>query len=236
MASEEAIEHLRGEKYAAADPGAARRLLLDSTTTAVALLPACKQIIGDFLSWEPESIWRELEHHKIELPEENRVKLQAAITLHLVPSFYWDGIVFENTVHAFDNEIPNPEALEEAPVTAVAWAVKEAAWVRQWLGDPPLKFEHESVAYTAIVLEREGFLVAPEQLAFAQDLLEKRNRNHTELVETVREQWQALDKSKLNSHIFRETPEGVQLARLAMVELHIQDREKTTEKDLEALA
>lgn len=236
MTSEAAIEHLRGEKYAAADRGAARRLLLNPTTTAVALLPACKQIVGDFLSWEPESIWRELEHHQIELSEENRVKLQAAITLHLVPSFYWDGIVFENTVHAFDNEIPNPEALEEAPVTAVAWAVKEAAWVRQWLGDPPLEFEHESRAYTAVVLEREGFLVAPNQLAFAQSGLEKRNRNHTELVETVQKQWLTLDKSRLDSYTFEETPEGVQLARLAMVKLHVQEREKAAEEDLKALA
>ena len=231
-----AIEHLRREKYAAADPGAARRLLLNPQTTAVTLLPACKQIVGNFLSWEPESIWRELEHHQIVLPEENRVKLQAALTLHLVPSFYWDGMVFENTVHAFDNETPNPEALEEAPVTAIAWAVKEAAWVRQWLGDQQLTFESEPCAYTAVILHREGFLVPPKQLAFAHDCLKRMTRNHVELVEDVEKAWKALDKTKLDSHAFPETPEGVQLARLAMVELHIQDREKTTKADLDALA
>ena len=142
MISPDDIDRLR-EKTASADPGAAKRLLQAPETAAVALLPACKRLLGDMLTWEAESIWLELERRGLDVPVNNRVKLQAALTLHFVPSFYWDGIVFGNTAIAFDNEVPNPEALEEASAAQLAWAVKEAAWVKAWLGDPTLTFDHE---------------------------------------------------------------------------------------------
>jgi hypothetical protein len=235
MIVDQDIECLQGEKYAAADPEAPIRLLQNPKTAAVALLPACKAIAGNFLAWEPESIWQELTHRGIDLPDENRVKILAAMTLHLVPSFYWDGIVYEKTALAFDHDVPNPEALEEASVRALAWAVKEAAWIRRWLLDAPFIFESEPCVYTAVVLQREGFLVAPTQLVFAQSCLDRLSQDNAELTREVKKRWKALDKEQLEGHAFQETPEDVQLARLASVELHVRDQEKAAKADLKAL-
>jgi len=234
MISTEDIEALR-TKVGAADPGAAKRLLQIPTTAAIALLVACKQLLSTVLMWEPESLWLELDRRGIDVPVENRVKFQAAHALHFVPSFFWDGIVFEKTAIAFDHEIPNPEALEEATVAQVAWAVKEAAWIRSWFDDPPLALDHESSAYTAVILHREGFIVAPDQLQFAQLALEQMNTGSRDLVKIVQDRWEALDKSRLDVHAFQETQEDVQLARLATIEWHVKDRETRTSADLAAL-
>jgi hypothetical protein len=228
------IARLR-EKTAAADPGAAKRLLQTPATAAVALLPACKQLLGEVLTWEPETLWVELQRRGIDVPNENRVKIQAALTLRFVPSFYWDGIVYEKTALAFDGEIPNPDALEEATAAQLAWAVKEAAWIRAWLDDPTLDFDHEPCAYTAVVLRREGFVVTPDQLQFAQGQLNRMNLGDIDLVKTVQDRWKALDKTRLDVHAFQETQADVQLARLAAVELHIRDRDSRASADLAAL-
>src|SRR6266542_3699820 len=108
-------------KQAAVDPGAARRLLTTPTTSALALLAAAQSLLGEFIAWEPETLWLELERRGLEVPVPNRAKLQAALALVLVPSFYWDAVVFEKTALAFDHIVPNPDALEEASSAPLAW-------------------------------------------------------------------------------------------------------------------
>ena len=129
-------------KQAAIAPGAARRLLTTPTTSALALLAAAQSLLGEFIAWEPETLWLELERRGLEVPVPNRAKLQAALALVLVPSFYWDAVVFEKTALAFDHVVPNPGALEEATPAQLAWAAKEAARIVAHHGDPPREFAH----------------------------------------------------------------------------------------------
>ncbi len=220
----------------AAAPEAARRLLSIESTSAVALLAAAEVFLGgEFLLWEPETVWLELQHRGVSILPVGRAKLEAVRALLLVPSFYWDAIVFEKTALAFDGHVPNPDALEEATVAQLAWAVKEAAWVATHVGEAAKAFEHEPAAYSAVVMHRDGFILAPEQLAFAQDLLDNVNETDNALKTEVREKWAALDKSTMDVHAFDESFAGVQLARLAAVELHVREREDRAAADLAAL-
>lgn len=210
---------------------AAKTLLRDAGTSAVALMVAAHTLLGDFLAWEPESVWMEMQHQGIDIPVENRAKLMAAIALRLVPSFYWDAVVFEKTALAFDDAPPNPDILEEASPARLAWAVEEAAWIIRVAKDASWEFGHEPRAYAGVVLARAGFVLAPAQLAFAQSALD-RERFHGHLLEETRERWAAVDKARLADLVLHETPVDVQIARLAAVELHVRARRERAERDL----
>lgn len=235
---ENQLQRLNGRtKEATAPLGAAKRLLTTEGTAAIALMAAAKDTLGEFHRWEPESVWLSFERQGITVPLNNWVKLQAALTLSFMPSFYWDGLVFEKTSLAFDGVIPNPATLEEATAAQLAWGVKEAEWIiSQDPGNWTRDFEHEPRAYTAVVLHRSGYIVAPTQLVFGQHQLDEMNQYADgDLRHAIREKWVALDKTKMNIHAFTESPVDVQLARLAAVELHVQDREARAATDLAAL-
>jgi hypothetical protein len=209
--------------------GAAQDLLRDAGTSAVALVAAAESLIGDgFLLWEPDTIWHSID---VDVPQENRDKLMASVALHLVPSFYWDAVVFEKTAVAFAGKRVLPEVLQEATPADLAWAVVEAKMIRENLGDESLDFEHEPTAYAAVALERAGFVLAPEQLQFAQPLLERRLPKSGLLAET-RGRWTALEGRGLEDLDLRETPLDVQIAHLAAVELHVRERRARARDEL----
>ncbi len=218
-----------------ASPGVAKQLLKAPGTCALALLVAVRDLAGaDWISWEPETVWLTLEALGVELPLENRGKIQAALALSCLTSFYWDGVVFEKTALAFEGRGTNPDTLEEATSAQLAWAVVEAAKVLSYFGDQPLEFQHEPAAYASVVMHREGLVVAPEQLQFAQTQLDGLNHNETN-IEEIKKEWAALDKKTLATHPFSEDPNGVQLAHLAAIALHVQDCEDRAAADLAAL-
>jgi hypothetical protein len=208
-----------------------KELLCDPDTSAVALMKGVHKRLGDFLAWEPESIWLELEHQGIDLPEENRVKVMAGVALRMMPSFFWDAIVFEKTAMAFAGHPCNPEILEEASPSRLAWAVVEANWIIRTANETSWEWGHEPRAYTGVVLARAGFVLAPEQLSFAQAALE-RHHHKTELLDEVKTRWASVDKSGLEHLVLHETPVDVQIARLAAVELHVRERRARAEREL----
>ncbi len=212
----------------------AKDMLASKTTSAVALCQAAEIVLGDHVVWEPESVWVELEHQGVIVPAEARDRLMAAIALRLVPAFYWDAVVLANTAVAFDGRPVHVEILEEAPPGALAWAMLEAAWIRRRHDLEVLRPEHEPIAYVAVILDRAGFVLAPEQLAFAQDALDAR-RSKSGLLDDVRQRWSSVDKSQLADLALQETPVDIQVARLAAVELHVRTRKAAVEAELARL-
>lgn len=209
-------------------------LLKAPNTSAVALYKAANAVLGDFLDWEPESIWLELGYHGVDIPDPSRAKLMAALTLRLVPGFYWDAIVFEKTAIALDGHFPHPDILEEATPAQLAWAVEEAAWILRIVGDAALEFQHEPRAYAGVVLARAGFVLAPAQLGFAQSALD-RETQASKLRDDVAERWSRVSKDHLEQLSLDESHVDVQIARLAAVELHVRDRRRAAEQELSRL-
>lgn len=209
----------------------AKELLGSRETSAVALCRAAETVLGDYLEWEPESLWIELSRQDVDMPAEARDRLMAATTLRLVPAFYWDAIVLANTAAAFDGRPAHVEILEEASLGSLAWAMTEAGWIRRRYDLQELVPEHEPIAYVAVILDRAGLVLAPSQLSFAQDALDAR-LPRSGLLEDARRRWTGIDKDGLDKLVLGETAIDIQVARLAAIEMHVRSRRAAAEAEL----
>ncbi len=210
----------------------ARQLLSAPTSTALSLLVAVEKTFGSAFAWEPETLWITCEQADVDLPVVNSAKIQAGIALMYVPSFYWDGVVFEKTALAFSDIVPNPESLQEATPAQLAWAVVEAGLIGERFGLEKFDFETEPKVYAAVVLHRAGFVLAPPELTFAQEQLDRLNRGGEELRTMVAERLAQLGSLDPANHSFDESPAGVQLGYLAAVKLYVADKRQQLEAEL----
>jgi len=208
--------------------GALQVLKDPQANTAAGLYLAARTVYGeDILKWEPETLWLTLDKDGVNLPDEERNKLQAAISLIVHPAFYWDNLVFQRTVQALNGELFDPEALQECTAAHMAWAVYEAGVIRGLDNDQVTipEFDEDVQQYIAVCLFREGYVFPPEPLAdFVADNLEglfPKNSNATTLKKEVADSWEALDKTVLERTEFFENELGVQLAQLSACYLYV---------------
>ena len=208
--------------------------LTDEHISATALYLSIKKMLGvGVTAWEPESVWLELSDLGVDIPSVNRDKLLAVVTLLATGSFYWDAAVYENTAVSFDHKWSSPEILQEASPAQLSWAVFEANYLRHHEGLVEGDFDYEPARYTAVSLYRAGFIVAPELLEFAQEELDKLNRGHLELRDSIKSRWAALPKEDISSITIEDTdPEDVQIGRLAAVYAHVAWRAKLLNDEL----
>jgi hypothetical protein len=211
-----------------AQSGALKVLKDPQTNTAAGLYLAARTVYGeDILQWEPETLWLTMDKDGVNLPEEERNKLQAAISLVVHPAFYWDNLVFQRTVQALNGELFDPEALQECAAAHMAWAVYEAGVIRGLDNDQTIipEFEEDVQQYIAMCLFREGYVYPPEPLhEFVTDNLENlfpKNSYAPSLKKEVTDSWEALDKTALERTEFFENELGVQLAQLSACYLHV---------------
>lgn len=215
---------------------ASKKALVNEATPAGVLLVAAKNVLGPgVLTYEPDTIRTELEdREKLTVPAVNYDKLLAAITIRDVPAFYFEVLTFQNTVLAFNHEYLDPEVVVECSPAQISWGVYEAELILQEDGQSIPSFDNEPTIYTATVLHRAGFVAAPTLLAFAQAELDKLNSKELN-VKDVRAAWDKLNKSTLASHTFEETPLGIQLAKLAAVELYVRELAEEYDKAIRTL-
>lgn len=199
--------------------------LSDDATVASVVCKAARKELGDgWLLWEPESIWKELAHRDIEVPEGNRQQLMAGRGLLIHGRFFYDGLVFDRTCAAFANEVLDIDGFDDTLAMHLAWGLDEARKICEIFDDPFLLMDREPCEVTATQLWQEGFVLAPKELSFAQAALDRRNREAGQLKREVSELWADLDGHKLRDIPYPESAKGVQLARLASVELFLEER------------
>ena len=219
-------------------------ILHDDHASASGCFQAVLCLCGDQArAWEPESIWLTLDRRHIDIPVVNRDKVMAALTLTMVPAFWWDVHAFENTVLAFNHVVSNPAVVQEATPGQMAWGVYEAELIfaistaEDELNQQQPEFDREPVCYTAAVLHRAGYVRAPDLLNYAQRELTRLNKSGTDVNKAdLDTAWTEFKKRKplpLNS--LDDTALDVQLARLASVELHVQEQLKRYQADLQRL-
>jgi hypothetical protein len=214
----------------------AEAMLHDPHTTATGCFKAAEILCGDgFRAWEPDSLWLTFDRKGIDVPLLNRDKLLAAVTMTIVPAFWWEMNAFENTIMAFNNVVSNPEIVQEATPAQIAWAVYEAELLYGQLEDmeDTPYFDREPVLYTAIVLHRAGFLRPPDLLSFAQTALQDLNKDGAEVsLNDLDMAWSTMRKMKLDGIDLGETPLEIQLGRLASVQLYIEERRQQYSDDI----
>jgi len=211
---------------------AAKALLRDEATCAFACMRSMDTLLTDqWFAWEPETLWLELSHLGVSVPVGNRDQIMAGRAVVTTGRFYYDALAFEKTCVSFSNDMPNYEALDDAPVEFIAWANDEAYKIHLFYTEQNLEYDREPVEYTAAQLKLAGFLVAPSQLHWAQERLDKYYSKDTHaLKKEVMTAW-----AKTPAGGFEETPVGVQLARLAAVQAHWTAKSGQLAKDLAKL-
>lgn len=219
---------------------AAKKALANNATGAAACAFAIRELFGEnWLLWEPETLWIELSKQSVDVPIGNRNQVMAARILINTGRSWYDANVFEKTCIAFNNEEINPDGLEAAPVAYMAWAALEAELILSYHDTLHEKeYDREPVEYVAVQLFREGFVVPPLELNWSDEALAKHYpKERKELRAEVRKAWATAPSSdKLKGAAFPETPAGVQLARLATVQLYLDKRKQAYLKDMSLLA
>jgi len=219
--------------------GAAMSLLQDDASSASGIYAALRVLYKqNWLLWEHETVWVTLlKESGVNLSNKNRQKALAAKTLLMVPAFWWDAAVFENTALAFNSAIVDVTILQEATPGQLNWAVFETSLLFNALGDisDTPAFDYEPMGYAAAVLHRAGFIQAPEFLSFAQESLTKLNRDGTSVTEdAVRSAWDDYTKEKTKREL-TDSSLDVQLTHLATVDAYMEKRLKRLNADLELL-
>jgi hypothetical protein len=215
----------------------AAELLRDDATVASVVCKAAESLLDEgWRLWEPETIWLELHRkHDIDLPLGNRQQLMAGRNLLLTGRFFYDGLVFDRSCAAFANEVLDIEGFDDTHVAHLAWGVDEGKKLSELFEDPFLEFDREVIGVTALQLWEEGFVVAPQELEFAQAALDglwPKTDEVKALRREVKELWPDVREHPLKEIPFPETQKGVQMARLASVEVFLAERRAARAKQL----
>jgi len=207
----------------------------DDNRCAAVLYTATRCGYGfEVLSWEPETLWLAMEKDNIDLSIVCRDKLQAALALNINPQYYWDSIVFENTVQAFEGNISDWETIQECHPVEMARTVYEAEIIRGMdpEGKGDAEYDEDVQQYTAVCLDRAGYVVAPKQLQYADKNLEKLLPSTAQSLRTkMKKKWDKLNKENLETEVFEESPLGINLSRLAGIYLAVEDHAKSIGQD-----
>ena len=180
--------------------------LVDESTFSTSLLVIAVDRYGlEALSWEPETLIRELEEDfNTQIPQSNRDKLNAIITILTTNSFYSDPLVFWQITKAINGESVS-WLNEHDPLTSdeCAWAMIEIS-----LNEGETQEMGEDIrVMVGELLRTEGFVRPPKFLNWAimpessvagdraaDEAKEKRQENLKEdLEETMRELLTQLD-------------------------------------------
>lgn len=212
----------------------AKEVMQDCAAPATVVLIAARHLLGPtFLSYEPETLWLELDP----CPS-NRDKLMAGIALAMTPSFYWDYRVFGATTHALNDEMVSPEEVPMCTPEQMAWAAFEAELLFALTDGESTRPEYDpSVeAYVAMSLFYEGLVVPPVGLGFAaEELTAKVVPDALTLQKETEAAWAALPKEKLEQKKFEDSALGAQLGKLATSWSYVESKTKDLRSRLASL-
>ena len=116
----------------------------------------------EWKSWEPETILSTSESDGVEIARPNQDKLMAIKVIFKQPDFFDSARVFEKVCVAFSGRIVDWGHIQEVRVHDIAATI---ALVTRFVMD--LDFSDDVKAYIAASAIRDGYLILPENLAFA---------------------------------------------------------------------
>ncbi len=196
---------------------------LNDDVPAFRLLEALNADLPEAPDWEPEAIFDELEEGGVPTTERLQGKLMAALAVRDTDEFFLSPVVFENVCTTFGNLIALADILQEPAPRHMCWAMEEVKRIRK-SGDRSLEAPGDDVVnFVAVVLNRAGFVTAPEQLAFAQEYLDTLSHN-SQLGTAVKAKWSTISTHRLATTEVEEDPVGVQVSRLLECALYVKMR------------
>lgn len=117
----------------------------------------------DWFMWEPDTLFQEIRQtFNTSVADVNRMKILAAMTLHVVDSFWEQWEVFENTILALNGIIPRIGYIQPPDVAHLMAGVDIANSIRKE------EFSDEVCRYTAACFMDDQVSYAPEPLDYAR--------------------------------------------------------------------
>ena len=133
------------------------------------------QFDKDWIYWEPETIFQQMDWSSVDQSSYNKNKINAIKVVLNNDTFWKDWVVFEKTTLAFNNVPPNFTVIEEVSPAQMAYAIRVAYQMRRvpkmnTPGKDPA-FSKEVSYYVATRCYMDGVVYLPEPLSFAQSSL-----------------------------------------------------------------
>ena len=194
---------------------------------------------ADWLTWEPETLWKEiLEDFKApSINDHVKTKIQAIRTLHINEWFWTRWEVFCWITQALNNNLPDFQVIQKPTVPQLFVAVDTATMVRD-----DEEFTAEAQMFVAASVVHAGVLYAPEPIAFCQDeivqLLEVQNKDALELIPKVKARWEQIGKDGWeleDADVLEENPVDVQVAKLLVARKYLDLRQSQMHAQLKAI-
>ncbi len=182
--------------------------------------------------WEPDTFRIELERRAITATNDLMAKLLAAQTVVTTNRWLLDHVVFFAVALACDGVSPVPGLPQHPTPEQLCWAIDECHHLVKMpdLHDEGFDPDEVDPAICCVLIE-DGFHVAPSQLAFVDEVMEKlthreeKDASYKELT-GLRDKASSEDFSTLASVVaaHADTAAGVQLARLLDCRAFVEDR------------
>ena len=137
-----------------------------------------RQFGPEWLGWEPETVWSEVERAfgevnrragwRVTVSEHNRSKIQALRTLHTVNTFWNTWEVFVPVVLSLNNIVPRFDILHKPSLAQMMAGVDITNILR------PHSFSGDVAPFVAACVLDDGVCWLPEPLGFANDAINPR--------------------------------------------------------------
>ena len=124
----------------------------------------------EWISWEPETCWSEIDRiFKIRPSENVANKINALKVFLTTKAFYQDARAFENIVLAVNDLYVDPQTLQVCSPEEIVYALKVLAP----LGMETKNFGREIIAYIQVACKQVGLLKYPDDIKFAEPAYDK---------------------------------------------------------------
>jgi len=166
---------------------------------------------AEYLTWEPETLWKEIElTFGVTTSEVNKNKIQAVKTCHVVDRPYEAWEVFEKVATSLGGAIPKFDVIQKPSPHLCASAVENMQHVRD------KKFSDEVYKYIAAVLLDDG-------ISYAHGPLEPCNKHMLLYVDPVLQKRvkQAIEKGRIPT-FDGNNDEDVQVAKVLSIKDYVE--------------
>ena len=195
---------------------------------------AVKKLLGPTCeAWELDTIRIELSRRNIETHDSLMAKVFGAMTIATSHAWTYDHDVLFAFAVACSGVSADAEALHHPTPEQLCWAISEIHAIRGKKPDEDEGFDPDTIdPAIAVVLHDDGYVVAPDDLSFVQDALNKLNKygDSAELKTEVRDAWKTVSKipvADLRKQLSQldEEPAEVQIHRLGDCKLYVAEHE-----------
>jgi hypothetical protein len=173
---------------------------------------------SEWISWEPETIFSEVEKtYNVTLPGQVQEKILALDLLHSSDSFWQDWQVFQIVTVTFGGRQARFDDVQELSLAEIDASMRMAASLSMMSrNEAKTPYSDEVLGYIAATASNAGLVYLPPPMNEAQEYLDTLS-GAKDLAPQVAEEWarmMALDPALARVMPIEETPVGVQIARL----------------------